>query len=146
MSSYRIAMTGARQMTLGDLIAALECLPLISKDGRGSPRPKRVFFDFGLTYPGHLTSYRGFYNELGITFEPGGRADPKRLTAEAFLMALREALTPGLTFGGWKGGEYQMRADTPVWVAQWGDAGATAVVGVRDTGAAIVIDTAWCEP
>lgn len=145
--SWRIALHDQPQLSLGELIAALEKLPL-TFDSQGAQHPKDVYFDFGQTAPGHLTSYRGNYSELAITFN-----DPDRTayygytipTAEAFLAMLRAALAPGRTFGGWKGGEYRMTAETPVWVAPWGQSGYTAVVGVRDLETEIVIDTAWCE-
>lgn len=149
--SYRYALNDARQLTLGGLIAALEAVPL-TYDSHGTPKPKHVYFDFGLAYPVRLTSYRGSYAELAITFGHSGfddhgrrKADGTSWSAEApaFLIELKHALTT--EFYGYKGGEYRMDGDTPVWVAQWGEAGYTAVVGVRDIGAEVVLDTAWCE-
>lgn len=149
MSYQRIAINDARQLSLGGLIQAFERLPL-TYESQGKPCPKRVSFDFGQTYPVRLTSYRGSYSELAITFGSQGLDDrgcysESRLPMEAtaFLAQLREA--DSIEFYGYKGGNYHMDADTPLWVAQWGESGYTAVVGVRDLGAEIVIDTAWCE-
>lgn len=145
----RITMHGARQMTLGEMIGAIERLPLTWIDHEGQVHPKDVLFDFSEAAPGHLMSWRGSYDELALTFN-----DPQRdayygyaiPTAESFLAMLRDALAPGRTFGGWKGGEYQMTTETPVWVAPWGQSSRTAVVGVREAEFnEIIIDTAWCE-
>lgn len=127
-------------MSLGDLIQALEDV-----SPSENPDRTRVYFDFGRTYPGRLVSDRGSYAELAITFETGDYADPEPLTVETFIAVLRDALRPGRTFSGWKGGEYQMHVATPLWVAQWGDWGSTAVVGVRDLSHEVVIDTEWTE-
>lgn len=132
-------MKTSRQLTLGDLIQQLEGLPL-TFDYNGKPHPKRVYFDFACTYPRRLDSWRGAYSELAITFAVGGGPAP---SAPDFLAMLKGAI--GATFPGYKGGEYTMGEDTPVWIANYGYSGNTGVVGVRDWDYQIVIDTAWCE-
>jgi hypothetical protein len=47
----------------------------------------------------------------------------------------------GATFHGYKGGEYEMDDDTPLWVANHGNSGGTAVVGIREESWAIYIVT-----
>lgn len=87
------------QLTLGQLIAALEAMP----DG---------------TEVAHLTgshSYRGYYCDLAFTPGDGTRQ------AAALLADCRAAM--GQVFHGYKGGEYVMGALTPVWVAHYGDCG-----------------------
>ena len=133
-------LQNSRQLTLGDLIRRLEALPLAS-DRWGEPMPeKKVIFDFCDFAPHWLDSWRGSYAELSIvpTDDYG-----ERPTAEAFLAMLRAAV--GQTFQGYKGGDYVMGADTPVWVSRHGENSYTGVVGARDAGYEIVIDTAWCE-
>lgn len=149
MTYQRIALNGARQLSLGQLIEAFERLPL-TYESQGESNSKYVYFDFGQTYPVRLTSYRGSYSELAIAFGHSGHDDYgrvsegfKRPTADTVLTWLREALTT--EFYGYKGGDYRMDVDTPVWVAQWGESGYTAIMGVRDLAYEIVIDTAWCE-
>ena len=142
MSGRRCTMHGQTQVTLGELIAALEALPLTFRT-RNTEHPKLIYFDFGRARPGRLESYRGSYAELSLTFRSDGRSPYP--TAVELLEMLRAATAPGRTLAGYKGGEYRMMTDTPVWVAQWGESGYTAVVGVRDLGMEIVIDTAWCE-
>lgn len=139
------------QITLGELIRRLEAIPP-TYEGRAEVEPKRVWFDFAGTYPVELQSWRGAYRELAITFDYEGRvahrcnetsSSPKYPTAEAFLAMLRAAV--GATLTGYKGGDFTMDEQTPVWVANHGDCGNTGVVGVKDTGYSVVIETGWCE-
>lgn len=46
-----------------------------------------------------------------------------------------------MTFTGYKGGEFTMSGETPVYVANPDEAGGTAVVDVRDDGRRIVLIT-----
>lgn len=86
-------------MTLIELIDFLSKLPYDMK------------MSFGLANP---HSYRGFYNELA--FEP---ADP--MTVGEILDVLRSAI--GETYSGYKGGQYTMTYETPIWMAHWGVTG-----------------------
>lgn len=144
-------MQDSPQITLGEMIRRLEAIPPTYESG-GAQHPKRVWFDFGRTYPVELQSWRGSYAELALTFDYDGRisrrysepwASPEYPTAEQVLAMLRNAV--GNTFTGYKGGDFTMDESTPIWVANYGDSGNTGVVGVRDLKWEIVIDTAWCE-
>lgn len=87
------------QMTLGDMIKALESLPDVAKiEGLG---------DFN--------SYRGYYCDLA--FEP---QEGKRLVID-ILKQCRSAM--GVPFMGFKGGEFVMGAQTPLWLADYGCCG-----------------------
>ncbi len=130
-----------RQFTLGDLIDRLATIPLLHDPWGDRPaEPKVVRFDFASMAPTDLRSYRGFYHELAVGFTDEYSARP---TLEAFLTRLKKAV--GGTFYGWKGGDYRMTEDTPIWVAEHGNTSETAIVGVRDKGYEVVLDTAWCE-
>lgn len=59
-------------------------------------------------------SYRGYYDQLAFT--PCGL-----MTAGDILEFASGAI--GRRFEGYKGGSYLMSADTPVWLAAWGDEG-----------------------
>lgn len=87
------------QMTLGNLIAALEALPAGAT----------------IKYIGEPHSYRGYYCDLA--FEP--RAG-RRLAADV-LKECTDAM--GKVFGGYKGGDFVMGARTPVWIAEYGCCG-----------------------
>jgi hypothetical protein len=89
----------ATQMTLGALIKALESVDPDRKiAGLGSPM-----------------SYRGYYCDLA--FRPSAESVP---IAEA-LKVTRSCM--GRVFEGYKGGDYQMGEQTPIWSADYGSSG-----------------------
>lgn len=86
-------------MKLGELICWLENQDqdLIVKDGFSSPH-----------------SDRGYYENLAFTPEP---------TAKISDMLKYAKSADGITFFGWKGGEYRMDLHTTVLIGEWGDCG-----------------------
>lgn len=85
--------------TLGILIDWLKTQnpKLVVKDGFGSPH-----------------SDRGSYDELAFT--------PKdEATIGEMLRQAKSAV--GKTFTGWKGGDYKMDLDTPVYIGEYGECG-----------------------
>lgn len=110
-------------MKLGDLIESLSAMnaddPVEFADG---------------TVPWRLCSWRGIYGELTIDSRPGGYTTVGELLAEA-----REAV--GKTFTGYKGGEYTMSLETPVWADQWGDYQCMAPTGFLRTQGKVRITT-----
>jgi hypothetical protein len=119
--SYALAdaMQAARQplfpaLRLGDIIDALH---LVKPESR-------VEFDFGGLEPTGVDSYRGYYSDLALGFGEDGK------NAGDLLSELTSA--DGAVFKGYKGGEYRMNRDTPVWVANYGDSHGVAVVAVED--------------
>jgi hypothetical protein len=115
--------------TLGGLIAALE---------RAAPVAD-VEYDFCYLAPTTLASYRGYYDHLALGWTQHGPAPywPKVFELLAILKA-----ADGATFKGWKGGQYRMRATTPVWVANRGHAGGTGIVGVDADSMTVHLRTA----
>lgn len=103
-----------KTMTLGQLIREIE---KAKPDGM-------VSFGFGRCVPTILRSSRGTYSQLAIGYAVYGS-----VRVSDFLSHLRGAI--GGTFDGYKGGEYVMDADTPVWVDNWGDWTSTAIVSVE---------------
>lgn len=114
-------------ITVGELIRLLEA----------REPDAHVRFDFEHFAPIGLDSYRGFYDHLAFGFSE--KADP---TVADVLAMLRGAI--GQTFHGWKGGDYVMDERTPLWVANRGNSGSTAVVGLADCEWATIIATAFC--
>jgi len=90
------------QMTLGKFISAL------------SEMPQDAPIDVGCD----LDSYRGYYSDLAI--EPPQEDAPKPTVADVLAMC-REAM--GQVFQGYKGGDYMMGANTPLWIAEYGCCG-----------------------
>ena len=68
-------------------------------------------------YPTGLDSYRGYYADLAIEYT-AVRPDTKGLTVGELLEKARNAV--GATFTGYKGGEFVMDEDTPIWISPYG--------------------------
>ncbi len=87
------------QMTLGQLIAALEALPA-----------GEMIADLGRPH-----SYRGYYSDLAFERTPASRS------AGEVLADCKSVL--GEVLQGYKGGDYPMHKGVPVWVAAYGECG-----------------------
>ena len=82
--------------------------------------------------PGELSSYRGYYSDLA--FEPTDEAT----TVGVLLSGCKKALDA--TFGGYKGGDFVMGADTPLWISPYGLCHELAVMDmVEIEGQAILV-------
>lgn len=117
------------QITLGQLIDLLA----------GRPQDQPVCFDFCSLVPRGVASYRGWYDHLAIGYREWSRET--EISVKDFHAMLRKA--DGYVFTGYKGGDYRMHRDTPLWVANWGDSGSTVVAGLADCDYQTVIATAW---
>lgn len=72
--------------------------------------------------PGAAMSYRGYYSDLA--FAPS----LDTVTAAGFLAECANAL--GKTMEGYKGGDFLMGEDTPLWVSAYGVASGRAVMDI----------------
>lgn len=89
--------------------------------------------------PFDVSSYRGYYDHLAIEYTADHRA-----TVADFIRILRDAV--GSTMEGYKGGDFTMTRQTPVWVSNWGTSSGVAVTGVALVeGDGVQITTAACE-
>jgi hypothetical protein len=108
-------------LTLGELISKLKdskkVLPVVFSDGGA---------------PVEGNSYRGYYSDF--SFERGESA-----TAGG-LQAYLEDEVLDKTFEGYKGGDFTMGEDTPLWVAPYGSTG-LAIVDYKDEGHRVVLVT-----
>lgn len=95
-----------------------------------------VRFDFGSLVPTTLHSWRGVYAELAI-----GYGDPKGWPKIGDVIDVFKGAI-GTTYTGYKGGDFTMNESTPVWVANYGDVGNTAIVDVKDDGYQAILVTA----
>lgn len=126
-------------MTLGQLLNTLEAAD--------SDAPVR--FSNGVT-PTRFASWRGRYNDLTLYHggswnrspddDPGYTEDPE-CTVRDLLQLAREA--DGGTFQGYKGGDYTMRLDTPIWADDYGCCDYMAIVGSRVEDGALVLVTQY---
>lgn len=124
-----VQFAASDQLNLGQLIDALDAIPLRDE-------PQRVAFDFEYASPTTFDSWRGVYAELALGFDFNTVKRLPDMIAEA-------KAAVGKTFEGYKGGDFTMTRDTPVWVANYGKAGSTAIVGVYDDGWQIVLLTGY---
>lgn len=132
-------MKTSAQLTLGELILKLESLSPIYKYENGEETEKEVKFDFEYLHPNGLSSWRGSYSELAINFS----SDGKNSTLKEFITELKGAI--GKTYQGYKGGDFLMGKTTPIWVANYGNSGETAVVDVEDRKYYVILKTAYCK-
>lgn len=125
-------MKSSLQLTLGEIILKLENMP--------PDAPVRFDFDSNV---GGLDSWRGSYSELALGYQ-----DDEPITVNDLLNDCRFSV--GKTYEGYKGGEFKMGRQTPVWVANWGESGASVkdkydyeTVGIKDIalkdGAVIIV-------
>lgn len=115
-----------KQLTLGELIKSLS----------RCDKERTVKFDFCYFYPSGTHSYRGYYEQLAIGYSDEATAPE----VGDFLEELKGAV--GQDYYGYKGGVYTMTENTPVWVDRPRNASGTGVVGVRDNGYQVIIETA----
>lgn len=112
------------QMNLGQIIDTLR---------RHDPG-KDVYYDFVHFRPEGIHSYRGYYEQLALGYGLGD------ITVGQLLGMCEGAV--GKSFTGYKGGEYVMGRETPVWVANHNESGGTGIVGVEDRDWRILLVTA----
>ena len=125
--------------------------------------------------PTALSSYRGYYDHLAIERDEsashdatgyderskpfdlgrfGGWYEPGVVlvriktpaTVGEFIKALDLAV--GLTFEGYKGGQYTMYADTDLWVSEYGDVDSMRIVGIEELPGCVDLRTekvSWCD-
>ena len=122
MSQASRITRGNYHLVLGKAIQALEQAPDLP-----------VTFDFDGKSPSHPHSYRGHYSDLAL------ESTLNLVTAAG----LKDLLTGALnkTFQGYKGGDYLMGPDTPLWAAEYGQGGGRAIVGIRNEGLYLVLVT-----
>ena len=133
-------MSNSPQLTLGQFLEKLESITDDPKDSLS------VEFDFGTAVPTDFGSWRGAYNEVALGYrltgyDTGDQKWPYVLLKD-FVPTVRKAI--GSSYTGWKGGDYTMTEDTPVWVSNDGNASSTGIVGV-DVGSVVTLLTAKCD-
>ena len=124
-------------LRLGQLIDQLQQCKEKDEDGEIYP----VVFDFCHATPLQLYSWRGLYNHLCIDYE-FVRKEEKYVRLSQMVARLKEALTPNASFEGWKGGQFTMNPDIPVWVDKPREVTYTGITKVTQEDFYIIIHTA----
>lgn len=93
---------------------------------------------------GRFGSYRGYYDELHIGCQ---RQDAGKNTIGILKTVLRDALKCGVMFG-YKGGEYRITGNTPVWLAlDSGDCSGLYLSDVQELNGTVIVmlgeETSW---
>ena len=132
----------SNQASLGKFIADLK------EAAKDADDDAHVRYDFGNMIPDHFDSYRGSYDELALGFVGFGYQTDHEYNSvllTAFIESAEECLSK--TFTGYKGGEYRMAEDTPLWCSNYGESGHTYITGARlvESGFFVVIDTCYGE-
>lgn len=91
-------------MTLGELIDALKSFP----------KDYLVFIKPYDLVPIEFDSYRGYYDQLALNYDINGSC-----TVEKLLKLAKQSVNK--TFIGYKGGEFVMTKNTPVWISNYGN-------------------------
>ena len=133
-ASRQATLAESDQLTLGELILKLE--PIVEKQDEDEAT---VRFDFEYLFPNDIDSWRGSYSELALNFTTEG----KEMKVSDFLRMLKDCI--GKEFTGYKGGEFTMNKHTPIWVANYGHSGNTAVIDVVDNDYCIILITGYRE-
>ena len=103
------------QLTLGEIIKKLDDI-----DGN-----KNVIVDIdGFLSVGEPASYRGYYSDLA--FEPSD----EEITVKDFLKLCKDS--NGISFEGYKGGDFKMEDDTPLWISEYGCCSDIAIMDIVD--------------
>lgn len=132
-------MKTSSQLTLGELILKLE--PIVKAQKRKKEEDLAIVkFDFADTFPTHLHSWRGSYAELAIGWGGGTYGSEENpMTVVKFYEMLKSAI--GKEFTGWKGGEFTMDKNTPLWVSDDGMGSHTGLLEVVNDGWQVILIT-----
>ena len=114
MSDKDREIRSLKQMTLGKLIERL----------------KELDQDMEMMALDSAHSYRGYYADLA--FEEGSKQNKQKVSD--VLKVVSSCL--GETFEGYKGGDFIMDEDAPVWIARYGSCG-TRIMDITDKGSII---------
>ena len=127
MRAEKLATT--HQLLLGELILKLEAMP--STGG--------VRFDFlnagRECAPTRLMSWRGVYAELALGFDSMTEAPT------VFDLIAKMQAAVGKKFEGYKGGEFRMGRQTPVWVSNYGESDDRYIVDVTHKDGRVTLVT-----
>jgi len=95
------------------------------------PGDKPVKFDWNDAGPADAHSYRGYYSDLALESVESTSVGELRKDLEDVL---------GETLEGYKGGDFYMGNDTPLWAANYGCCGRAVVdIIVRDDGTVMFV-------
>lgn len=114
-------------MKLGNLIKSLEELP---QESRITILVRGRYYN-----PSYLHSYRGYYDQLALSWD----GEEKKKVCE-LLEECKSSV--GKVFTGWKGGDFMMDENTPVWISNGcGECDNLIIQDIKKDATGIVIKT-----
>lgn len=134
------------QLSLGKLIEKLEEIVNNKKLEGKKLEEINIYYDFEYLFPLQFDSWRGSYDELclDINMTDNDLLKPKDpLNILDFISLCKNTI--GKEFYGYKGGDYIMDENTPIWVANYSHSGNTALIDVLDYGFEVILITEWKE-
>lgn len=126
----KVMETTKEAIRLGKLIDSLRAV---------RDQQKSLSFDFGGFVPHSINSYRGYYNHLAISYV----GPEKECTVAMLLKVTEDAL--GRVYSGYKGGDFRMHMETPVWASNRGECHSTAIVSVTEHPWCVILDTKFID-
>lgn len=120
-----------KQMTLGEFLKKLSAI----KD-----KSKEVRFSFAYYRPTSFHSYRGIYSEIAL----GYTDESNIITVQELISIVKKSI--GVKFPGYKGGDFRMTENTPVWIDNQSMASSTALVDVVEDRYGVYLETKHIEP
>lgn len=114
------------QSTLGEFILKLEAV---------EDKTNNIYFEFGGLNPTTFRSYRGYYDELALGFDQ----ESSSMTVQELLDHSKSVI--GQTFEGYKGGDFTMSKNTPIWAANYSHSSDTMIIDIVDKGWCVEIKT-----
>ena len=106
-------------MTLGQFIKELE---KFNPDSIVTLEPLEL-------YPTDFDSYRGYYCDLALGYTTRDGVE-NRPCVKDLLQKAKECI--GKEFTGYKGGEFTMSEDTPLWISNYGEVAGTVIAEVKE--------------
>lgn len=107
MNEYNQKMRSNTMFTLGNLIDELEKYP----------RNWEVLIEPFHLVPLSFYSYRGYYHDLCLTYSTREESLGEKMSVGKLLDMCNEA--NGKEFCGYKGGDFLMNRETPIWVSDY---------------------------
>ncbi len=118
-ASRKAKFDASPQLSVGEFVLMLENL---------EDQKAWIFIDLGSMTgnPTEFDSFRGYYDELalGVNLDYGNYC-----TVEDLLLKAKAVI--GKEFSGWKGGEYIMNKNTPLWVDNPGNCSNAMITGIK---------------
>lgn len=124
MSKAASMERGNYHLTLGGLVKVLET---------ADPDMWVIYDLMEPSSPSAPESYRGYY--IDLSFPPSSTP----ITVKEFLREAKDAI--GKTFEGYKGGDFEMHSDTPLWASDYGSASGIAIMGAKVIAGRLILIT-----